>query len=555
MAVKLVICDDEPIERLALRRIVEQHVPGVEVAAEAANGRQAIALADEHRPDLMTVDVKMPGIDGLAAIREIRGRHPRVRFILVSAYDTFEYAQEAIRLGVTDYILKPSSPADIAESIRRAAEAVERERQREEERWRLLDRIGRLSPLAERQLVADLFAGRPPSEVSDVFEPGGGGGYALAVCVEPEPSPLQAEKAIATLKAWNSVWTGCFAAGIMPVVVRRAANRAVAVGATADAASADGSFAAVAADVAVAADTAVAARAAGDSQNAAGTAAHRDARAEALTDLAARLRKAIPDFSIRLAAGRIVRDPAELPLSFGDAVVLARRRIFRSETVLVAGKGGVVADESGPVAPMLRMIGAIRAGDEAEALRSCADAFAQWQGEAGLTARDAFVALAAVLVHTFGDAVALPPFGSSADINAWRAAVEQSIRRLSRLGGAKAGSGAGREARLRAFAESALNYIHEHYAEDVRLEEAAGRFGLSPSHFCRLFREACGETFVAALTRVRIEAARRELERGRSVKEAAYAVGYRDPDYFARIFRRTFGVSPAHYAKTAKKDG
>ncbi|PDO11499.1 MAG: hypothetical protein BLM47_01865 [Candidatus Reconcilbacillus cellulovorans] len=551
---KLVICDDEPIERLALRRIVEQHVPGVEVAAEAANGRQAIALADEHRPDLMTVDIKMPGIDGLAAIREIRGRHPRVRFILVSAYDTFEYAQEAIRLGVTDYILKPSSPTDIAESIRRAAEAVERERQREEERWRLLDRIGRLSPLAERQLVADLLAGRPPSEVADVFEPGEEG-YALAVCLEPEPSPLQAEKAIATLKAWNSVWTGCFAAGIMPVVVRRTASRAVAVGASADAASADGSIAAVAAIVAVAADAAVAVRAAGDLQDAVGTAAHRDARAEALTDLAARLRKALPGFSVRLTAGRIVRDPAELPLSFGDAVVLARRRVFHGETVLVASEGGVATDENGPVAPMLRMIGAIRAGDEAEALHSCADAFAEWQGKAGLTARDAFVALAAVLVHAFGDAAALPPFGSSADINAWRAAVEQSIRRLSRLGGAKVESGAGREARLRAFAESAMNYIREHYADDVRLEEAAGRFGLSPSHFCRLFREACGGTFVGALTRVRIEAARRELERGRSVKETAYAVGYRDPDYFARIFRRTVGVSPAHYAKTAKKDG
>lgn len=136
--IRIAIVEDEPIERAALRTLIERAFPHLVVIGEAENGEEAIALADRLRPDLMTVDVKMPEMDGLTAIRIIRERHPDMQFIIVSAYDTFAYAQQAIQLGVKDYLLKPSRRAVIEDVLRRVVEEILKQR-KEEKRLRWLE--------------------------------------------------------------------------------------------------------------------------------------------------------------------------------------------------------------------------------------------------------------------------------------------------------------------------------------------------------------------------------------------------------------------------------
>src|SRR5437870_10954842 len=101
---RIVIAEDEEIARLALRRMCERSGCPVAIVAEASTGNQVIAAAAKTQPHILLVDVVMPGIDGLEAARAVRERYPGTRVVIISAHQDFGYAQQALRLGATDYL-------------------------------------------------------------------------------------------------------------------------------------------------------------------------------------------------------------------------------------------------------------------------------------------------------------------------------------------------------------------------------------------------------------------------------------------------------------------
>lgn len=113
------IADDEPLLRDALRRQLALAWPGLDIVAEARNGRDAVRLFDEHQPDICFLDVHMPGLSGVEAARHI-GR--RAHVVFVTAYD--HYAVEAFAHGALDYLLKPVEPERLADTVRRLKERV-----------------------------------------------------------------------------------------------------------------------------------------------------------------------------------------------------------------------------------------------------------------------------------------------------------------------------------------------------------------------------------------------------------------------------------------------
>jgi two-component system, response regulator YesN len=104
---RLLIADDERPARFVLRSLLEELGFAPDAIAEAAGGRELVELASSLRPDCAFVDVRMPQIDGLAAIEEASSSCPSTRWVIVSSHAEFEYARLAIRLGVTEYLLKP----------------------------------------------------------------------------------------------------------------------------------------------------------------------------------------------------------------------------------------------------------------------------------------------------------------------------------------------------------------------------------------------------------------------------------------------------------------
>jgi two-component system, response regulator YesN len=122
---KLLIVDDEHIEREALKYVVSRECPHIQVVNTAINGQDAIMKVKQHRPNILFMDIKMPGISGLEAAKEIKSIDSRCQIIFISAFDYFHYAQKAIEVGAIDFILKPVSNEQLVESINRAINILE----------------------------------------------------------------------------------------------------------------------------------------------------------------------------------------------------------------------------------------------------------------------------------------------------------------------------------------------------------------------------------------------------------------------------------------------
>ena len=118
---RILIADDHGIVRSGLRTLLESH-EGLEVIAEADNGADAAALAISEQPDLAILDVKMPGLTGLQATREIREKAPNVSVLILSMHDEDRYLFEALKAGASGYVLKRAADTDLLNAI----EAVQR---------------------------------------------------------------------------------------------------------------------------------------------------------------------------------------------------------------------------------------------------------------------------------------------------------------------------------------------------------------------------------------------------------------------------------------------
>ena len=114
--VRLVIVDDHALVRDGLRARLSV-APGLEVVGEAADGAQALRLAGELEPDLMLVDVGMRGMSGIELAAALRDRHPAIRVLMLSMYDTREYVLSAIRAGARGYVLKEAPAEEIVAAI------------------------------------------------------------------------------------------------------------------------------------------------------------------------------------------------------------------------------------------------------------------------------------------------------------------------------------------------------------------------------------------------------------------------------------------------------
>ena len=103
----LMFVDDEPLVRQGLQSLVDWRAYGFTVAAEAGDGQEALEKILALRPDIVLLDIKMPGLSGVECMRRAREAGFHGKFILLTGYADFEYARDAIRCGATDYLLKP----------------------------------------------------------------------------------------------------------------------------------------------------------------------------------------------------------------------------------------------------------------------------------------------------------------------------------------------------------------------------------------------------------------------------------------------------------------
>ncbi|MFD2028842.1 response regulator [Promicromonospora aerolata] len=114
--IRVLLADDQALVRAGFRSILEGE-EGIEVVGEAADGGEAARLARQHCPDVVLMDIRMPGVDGLAATREIAA-NTRVRVIILTTFDLDEYVYGALRAGASGFLVKDSEPAELIHGVR-----------------------------------------------------------------------------------------------------------------------------------------------------------------------------------------------------------------------------------------------------------------------------------------------------------------------------------------------------------------------------------------------------------------------------------------------------
>ncbi|MBZ5583216.1 MAG: response regulator transcription factor [Acidobacteriia bacterium] len=115
--IRILLADDHTVVRKGLRLLLESQ-PELSVVAEAANGREAVALAEEHEPDVAVLDVAMPILNGIEAARQIGARHPQTAIVFLSMHSDEGYVLKALKAGARAYLLKDSAEHDLIEAVK-----------------------------------------------------------------------------------------------------------------------------------------------------------------------------------------------------------------------------------------------------------------------------------------------------------------------------------------------------------------------------------------------------------------------------------------------------
>lgn len=110
--IRVLLADDHTLFRVGIRTLLQQ-LPGVEVVAEAGEGRDALHLIETHQPEVVFLDIAMPGLNGLEVAAQVAKSWPQVHIVMLSMHATEEYVLQALRVGAAGYVLKTASPAEL----------------------------------------------------------------------------------------------------------------------------------------------------------------------------------------------------------------------------------------------------------------------------------------------------------------------------------------------------------------------------------------------------------------------------------------------------------
>ncbi|RUS47746.1 AraC family transcriptional regulator [Cohnella sp. AR92] len=434
---RLLIADDEALEREGLEWIVRRMLPDTFEILHAENGRQAIELADERRPHIVFMDVQMPGIQGLDALKEIRAMLPEAKFVLVTAYDSFAYAKEAIPLGVRDYIVKPAGREQIAALLNKLVEELEKEKGRRAEQLELKNRVSTLQPLVENELALMLMVDQVlDADIGQLSEwldfPLEDCRCFVAAFPSHEPAPATDRRTLfETIRRFAKSNGQCLVSSILE------------------------------------------------------------------HHLAIFLKRPSPQ------AGEWKEEAVRFAQRLGETV--------RAQTGWDISVG----------------IGSLSSG--AEGLRN---SYFEAVFASTLSRKEGGASLFDDLRQ--GKAEGLPPGSFSED----RGYVLSALIRIREM----------REEQTSSVIDRSKAYIKQRFAEELSLEEVANHVHLNPFYFSKVFKQHVGETFIDFLTGVRIDRAKQLIEEDRlSFKEVCYEVGYKDPNYFSRVFKKVTGVAPSEY--------
>lgn len=510
---KLLIVDDEVIIRTGLSTVIQWEENGITLLTPAASAEEALMRIPLEKPDIVLTDIRMTGMTGLEMSHAIKRDYPWIEIVVLSGHDDFSYAQQAIRNGIGDYLLKTSRPGDIMSAVMKARGKIVSSRAAVQEgqahqtafRWKLLDGLLRGGHMPEEAEIDEVLSHYPELRLGSDWEtlelwmisPG----ESLHMKEQlKQPLRLIGDKLKDSLNCaildWNNGWLIFFRSG-QPAAGRTVRAAIDAVGRTAEAPV----------------FTVIGKRAAG------------------LVELRESLRTAEQTVAYRwLAGGSGVLDYEEIKDRKGMRAVCSQEE----EAALIAVLRG--GSEEALRIWIREMLAAILRDPEATPgtmtsyLHSLLVAGVRWLERAA---------------ESVGRPT--PSIASMEDTNEKRLAEcpeESMIRVLTEvLAEYKRLNGGRSDAIERTFA-----YIREHLDQSLTLAQVAANIHMNPNYFSKLFKQETGKTYIEYLTEARMEWAAKLLrETPAKVSEIAKRVGYEDMKHFNHLFKRHTGVTPSQF--------
>lgn len=167
---RILIVEDEEIECSALAVMLKYNRQDIQEIRTAANGIEALEIYRTFAPDIVLMDINLPGVNGLNVIRQMQMLKQNAYFVIVSAHSQFSYAQEAMRLDVTDFLVKPIRLEDINRVMNELVQQISHKRTQNETALRQQEKIEAIRPILERDCVLSVASMRSNTPIATIFD-------------------------------------------------------------------------------------------------------------------------------------------------------------------------------------------------------------------------------------------------------------------------------------------------------------------------------------------------------------------------------------------------
>lgn len=537
---RIILVDDEEEVRKSIIHKIDWNAVGFQVVGDAENGEDALEKIELLEPDVVLTDIRMPYMDGLTLSEKIRQKYPSMKIVIFSGYDDFEYAQRAIKLNVTEYILKPVNVEELTAILKKIKGNLDEEIEQKRNVTLLRENYIRSLPILKDQFLKDLIShtmdrdlvSRRMAEFGIDLE-GAKKWISLAVDIEAEDVheggklPLHEEQELIPISVTQIIETNLKPYYRHILFSFSGADR-----------------------------TAIAGIVAVDENNT------QTSLIDILGDICKDVRK-ILKVPVTIGIGHSTLSLNTISVSFQSAVdalgykgiVGSGSTIYITDVEPVSG-GKLVFDKKEEA----DLIAAIKFGPEdkiEEVVRGIMDKM----NNAKVHTRQCQAYMLSIsncviqLIQQY-DLDMAQIFGGAPGGNDPFAAIPQLLKRESfdqwllpiamKLNSAM---DEGRDNATKQIIEKAKQYIMDNYQDSgLSVEQICRHLHMSPAYFSTMFKKVTGQTYVNYLTEIRLNKA---VELLNMTDDKTYViaskVGYQEQNYFSYVFKKKFGVSPTKF--------
>ncbi|RKL65426.1 DNA-binding response regulator [Salipaludibacillus neizhouensis] len=515
--IKVMLVDDEPLEREGLKLMLSKNRSGFEVIAEAKNGNQAVDLALEKNPDLIFMDIKMPQLDGLQAIQKIIDVYPTIKCIMVSAFDTFDYARQAMKYGIKEYLLKPSKVSEVLEAFDRMVEEIEAERKQGTEMLEMTQRLERVSSFIEMEFIVSSLLDHvhefDQADWNEWLHLDQSQGFVVVFSFDStrlQPDRNEKSRWYRILKqALHDQRHPCLVGPLtgfqVPTLLLLNKEEEATL----------------------------------------------EMRQDFARSIIHQVQNQLEACSVLAGIGTIVSDVHQFSRSYEEAIY-ALELVYKHASASYMTYSDHMKQKRTELIPFeveKELVNSVKKGDIQKGLHLF-DTYFQLIHQAS----ESKVEMIKKAMENFFIILtrSMKEFGFDEDVQMSFDTLETSMqikeRAKTHLSVIIERLGEWRTSGVESLLLQAKEYIDNNYHKTVMLEEVAETIGLSSYYLSKLFKDKFQVTFIDYLTNTRIQKAKDLLLDGKTpLKEIAMNIGYKDPNYFSRVFKKEMGLSPREY--------